>query len=190
MRTKLSAPVCARVICALCTCLLIGCEPDTGMRIEIVGEGLLEGVNIDELRLDVVASQNEPTPSDYPDEYVYPCKVATRVFSGESLRFPIVVTVRPGDILWKCVGIRARGMFEQETVIRAEDLQCTDLYSEVTPLELYLDLRCLTTEGGPQCRPWEVCDVGRCLESPAASIFEANAAIVESCESHDPPETD
>lgn len=190
MRMNLSRVVLTRVICALCACLVIGCEPDTGLRIEIVAEGFQEGVNIDELRVDLVASQNEPTPSDYPDEYVYPCRIASRVFSGEGLQFPLVITVHPGDILWECVGIRARGVFDQQTVIRAEELHCKDLHAGVTDVELILDVRCLTTEEGPQCQPFEVCAEGECEASRATSIFDANAAIVESCDFGEATEAD
>ena len=175
----------ARCLIPLCAMLLAGCEHDTGLRLEIELYNLEANVDLDSVVVDVVAVQGQLEPVEHRDDYLFPCRMATKTFDDESLHFPIIAVVRPGDIIWDCVGVRARGFLGDVQVIRNEEQYCFDLDEDVVEETLVLDQRCLESELDPPCTTEQVCVEGACNRSLASPIFSTPPLLLESCESGD-----
>lgn len=167
-----------------------GCAQETGLEIVIRQVGVEPGLAIDQLNLDLVASQGAPTtPRGSTDVYTYTCRPVT--WGVEDLHLPMTIVVRPGEIEWGCVGVRARGFLDGALVIRAEQIFCVDLDDGVHQGTLELTSGCLLASPGDDCDEGHVCTCaagafcdpeGRCGEaSPVAAMFEAAPAVDSFC---------
>lgn len=158
-----------------------GCDADPGLRLTIESEGVVAGVMIDELTVDVVASQVEPR-RESGELVAFTCRASSETWAGDELILPIELTVRPGDVDWECVGVRAQGYLEGELVIRAEEIYCADLADGVTRERLTLDGDCRITDGREACAADLVCRGGLCETSLMGELLELSPVSLEACD--------
>jgi len=163
--------------------VVAGCAGEGGLRIVVESRGLDGDRGVDALSLRVVASQTPDT------EHAYTCRSFTTSLEapdGELLDFPVTIVVHPGEVLWRCVAIRAVGHRDDREVLRAEELFCPDL-DEVTEERIRLDATC-HVDSAPTCQAGEVCrpsgDAATCEPSRVGSIFSVNPFIDAEC--HEP----
>lgn len=169
----------ARAAMALAICLAAGCAGEGGLRLVFRARGFEEG--LDGFALDVVASQTLDV------ERAFTCRAVSETREapdGETLGFPLVAIVHPGEIRWRCVGVHAEGLLDGAAVVRAEAAFCPDL-DEVTEETIWLDEAC-REGGGPSCGVSEVCAVSegepRCQPSPVGSLFAVDPFVEEDCD--------
>lgn len=160
----------------------LGCESEPGLRVVIDSEGMIPDVNIDSLTVDVIASQEVPSRNDDGELIAFTCRASEQRWEGDELSFPLEITVRPGDVAWECVGLRARGYFDENLVIRAEATYCLDLEGGVTDERLTLDSRCRITAEREACAADEVCREGQCETSSVGELFELTPVTLEACD--------
>jgi hypothetical protein len=182
MRAVGLAPIVALVVA--------GCAPETGLEVVIRQVGVEPRIAIDQLNIDLVASQNAPTtPRGSASVYAYTCRPVT--WGVEDLRLPLTVVVRPGEIEWGCVGVRARGFLDGALTIRAEQIFCVDLTEGVHHGTIELTSGCLLASPDDDCDERHVCSCAagaacapdaRCgEESPVSAMFEAAPAVGSFC---------
>lgn len=179
-----------RGLASIVALVAAGCAQETGLEIEIRQVGVEPGISINRLVVDLVASQDAPTTPRGSDEvFTYTCRPVS--WGVEDLRFPLTIVVRPGEIDWGCVGVRARGYFDSDLVIRAEQIFCVDLTEGVQHETLELTSGCLLASPGDDCEHDHVCTcaagavcgaTARCSEpSPVAAMFDVAPAVDGFC---------